>query len=47
MSPQEALADLRQRIANYEHAYETVTNVRVSYIKLYDLRYAKRAYITA
>lgn len=37
MSPQEALADLRQRIANYENAYETVSNVRLSYIKLYDL----------
>ena len=37
MSPQQALADLRIRIANYENAYQTVSNVRVSYIKLYDL----------
>jgi len=39
MPPEEALADLRKRISNYENAYQQVTNNQVSYIKLFDLRY--------
>ena len=37
MSKEQALLELRQRIANYESAYETVSNIRVSFIKLFDL----------
>jgi len=39
MPPEEALADLKKRISNYENAYQQVTNNQVSYIKLFDLRY--------
>jgi predicted kinase len=37
MSPEEALADLRKRIQNYESAYQPVNSIGLSYIKLFDL----------
>lgn len=38
LSPEEAMADLRQRVKNYEKVYETIKDDRLSYIKLINLR---------
>mmetsp|Transcript_37085 Transcript_37085/g.87280 ORF Transcript_37085/g.87280 Transcript_37085/m.87280 type:complete len:611 (-) Transcript_37085:84-1916(-) len=37
MSKEDALAELKKRIANYEASYEEIAGSRVSYIKLYNL----------